>query len=356
MVAKIFAAVIFGAVSLAAEIYIVYGGSRFFSELISSNYEYVQKSGPWLILVVALYVVTKLIFFYLSAIFSFGLAHRLAVLVYTAMCSRDFWDIRSRHSSDYIALAQKANVIAGGFVTQLLNLAISIVGILALMIVLIVEVPIFGTVGFLALGLIYGVVLLLLDQKVKSWSEEISEKTNAVFKMVEDTFQGFRELKLEGLFKKSIAGYSDIEASLKSRQSRLMILASVPKTLLEGIGIVFLIVFVLFGLTKGNFAPQVLDSVLILALGAQRMLPHIQQAYSSFVNANGAHANAKSLLFELDEVDQSIQANGQYSYISKDLPNDGNSIQFLDVKVNFTHKTEQHTILNLPNLKINRGM
>lgn len=197
-------------------------------------------------------------------------------------------------------------------------------------------------------GLIYFFVGGLSKARLKKDGEVVNTLTSKVVQLIQEALGGIRDILIDGTQEVYAANYKSAEDTLKRSMGDIQILSLFPRYIIESLGIV-LVAFVAFFLSTDN---QDLSNTIpilgALAIGAQRLLPLIQQAYSNWSAVLSGRASVEEAIDLLDQpLPLSLNAKSMPSRLFS------NYIQLKDVS--FRYSSNPTYILKNIDLLIPRG-
>ncbi len=211
----------------------------------------------------------------------------------------------SRNSSEIInAISTKTGTTIHVImmVMNLLSSAAIMVAILAALLLVDSKMALTACAGF---GLIYAVVIRLTRRSLLESSERVARETTQVIKSLQEGLGGIRDVLIDG----SQAIYCEIyqRSDLRARlaQGNSSFIGGSPRYAVEALAML-LIAGLAYSMARepGGVAKAV-PVLGALALGAQRLLPIMQQGYSAWANIKSSQA---SLADALDLLDQPLPA------------------------------------------------
>ena len=90
--------------------------------------------------------------------------------------------------------------------------------------------------------------------------------------------------------------YIKIDAPLRNAQANAQIIGNSPRFFVEAIGIVVIAIFAYYLSTKFDDFTNTISILASLGLGAQRMLPIVQQMYSGFSSIQSGKESLKDVI------------------------------------------------------------
>ena len=255
----------------------------------------------------------------------------------------------ARNSSEVIAgISGKATGVVYFTLLPILTILTSIVMMASILLALLAIEPMIATAAFAGFGTIYGFVILLTRKRMASNSQRVSLEQNRVIKALQEGLGGIRDVLIDGTQAAHCAIYRKADLSLRRATASIQIIAGSPRYGIEALGmmLIAMLAFLLAGRSTGiASAIPVLGA---LALGAQRLLPALQQAYSCWTSLRGGQ---ESLADALDLLDQPLPAHADEP-LSAPLPfKHGLTLENLA----FRYSPETPWVLQGLNLEIPKG-
>jgi len=136
--------------------------------------------------------------------------------------------------------------------------------------------------------------LLLRNGKISS------DKHMSMIKVIQDSFGGIRDIILDGTQHTFINIYSDADRAMRRARASSSIIISIPRFLLEVIGISVLCGFASVLAWQDKNLQEILPLIGGFSMAAIRLLPAMQRMYSAFGGMQGAHISMKRALTALE--------------------------------------------------------
>jgi ATP-binding cassette subfamily B protein len=208
----------------------------------------------------------------------------------------------ARNSSEVIAgITNKTNIVVYQMVLPALTVLSSSLMLLTILIALLAIEPLIACAAFAGFGTIYAVVILATKKRLARDGQRISREQNQVIKALQEGLGGIRDVLIDGTQAIYCNTYRSADLPLRRATANVQIISSSPRYAIEALGMVLIsaLAFSMVGRTDGiASAIPVLGA---LALGAQRLLPVLQQAYSSWTSMLGAKVSVRDALDLLDQ-------------------------------------------------------
>ena len=207
-----------------------------------------------------------------------------------------------RNSSDIIATLQtKVNTMVAFVVIPVLNFVTSICIALAILMAAAWIEPVATILIGLFFAAIYLVIGVFSRKRIHRNSHVVKQNQSVVVQKIMEGLGAIRDVLLDGSQVQYVRDYRFADTRLRRSYGNLAILAGLPKHILESVGIVLLAGTACFLIGENPNSSNALGVVGVIGLTAQRVLPLIQQVYSSWVSMNGGLGGLKDVLELLDQ-------------------------------------------------------
>lgn len=200
--------------------------------------------------------------------------------------------------------------LISGIATNLNRTVAAINGFLQLMTSLIVAIGLF--IGLLLInwklavgtgvlfGSIYSYIALTSRIKLKFASNKIANLAEQQIKIIQEGLGAIREVILGNNQVYYLEKYKEIDVVYRGLLANNKFISAYPRYSIEGTGLVIMaLIGGILALQKGNGNETVLTLLGALALGAQRLLPALQQIYGSWSNIKGFSGDLSKVLYLL---------------------------------------------------------
>jgi ABC-type multidrug transport system fused ATPase/permease subunit len=265
-------------------------------------------SPPDLLVAVTLLFVFAVTFACLARLLNSWLTGRLAACVGTDISSQAYSKILYQPYSIHLNLNSGA-VISElqsqiPFLVESLNLLFALATsylLLAgyLIILLFVNAPITLSAAFV-FGLTYYFISTLGSKSLSTNSQVIALLSAESVKSLQDGLGAIRDIIIDGTQSFFLDSYTALDRSLRQRISQSQFIGSYPRYLVEAVGLVLIAIIALFVTNSSSISGSTLPLLGILALGAQRILPILQQIYASRAGIKARKSSVENLLSRLN--------------------------------------------------------
>ena len=210
----------------------------------------------------------------------------------------------SRNSSEILAGARKADGLVYSLIQPVL-LAISAVVILVAVIATLLAIqPLVALTAFLGFGLIYAAVVFITKQRIAKNSQIIARQQGRVNKAIQEGLGGIRDVLLDGTQPVYSRLYKDAFIPMQTASASNQVVSVSPRFGVEALGMVLIAGLAYVLATASGAAGGIANAIPALgalALGAQRLLPVLQQIYNAYITIKGNQASTQDALDLLDQ-------------------------------------------------------
>jgi len=207
----------------------------------------------------------------------------------------------SRNSSEVIdGILTKTNEVMNT-INNILILINSFVMLNMILIITLIINPFVALISFGSFGLIYFFISLLSTKKLLRNSEITALEATRVIKTLQEGLGGIRDILINNSQEAYCEVFNKVDGPYRRAQSNSRIIANSPRFATEALAITFISLLAFFLIKKIGI--EALPILGVLALGAQRLLPLFQQAYSAWSNIK---SNQIALEYSLKLLDQPL--------------------------------------------------
>ena len=209
----------------------------------------------------------------------------------------------SRHSADLgkNILSEVSTIIGFGISPLMELIAKGIVTIALITLLIIVDAKLAFIVG-LSLGSAYFIVFYILSKYLKQIGEERVVNNQLRFTAVSEMFGAAKEVKVGGLEEIYIKFFSNSAKIFARTQASSLIISQLPRFILEAVAFGGILLIILYIIAKTGSFNSALPVISLYVFAGYRLMPALQQIYSSFANlvfvgpsVNKLHHDLKSL-------------------------------------------------------------
>lgn len=234
--------------------------------------------------------------------FAFASGADLSIEVYRRTLYQPYCVHIGRNSSEVVSgIITKVNDVVFWALLPMLTLISSVVLLVSVTITLLFIDTLVAVTAIAGFGACYGVITWVSRRRLRSNAQRITIEQNQVIKTLQEGLGGIRDVLLDGTQPVYCESYRKADRPLRQAYGSNIFIAGSPRFAMEALGMALIacIAFALSRETEGvGSALPVLGA---LALGAQRLLPALQQGYSAWASIIGSYASLADMIVLLDQ-------------------------------------------------------
>ena len=255
----------------------------------------------------------------------------------------------SRNSSEVIAgITTKADGVVMGIILPLLTLVSSTLLIIVILTMLIIIKPLVAISAFVCFGAVYGLIIFITRQRLQLNGRLFSTLVTKRIKILNEGLGGIRDIILNGTQSTYTQLYRDADLPLRYAAAANLVISGSPRYCIEAVGMILIAVLAYTLISNGESMSNAIPALGALAVGAQRMLPVLQQGYSSLAHIKGYEAVLDDTLVSLEQP--------LPSYVNKKEPKSMTFERAISTKnLSFRYAPDTPWVLRNLNLQIKKG-
>ncbi len=246
--------------------------------------------------------IVRLVLMYVMIRLSYAVGADFSIDIYRRTLYQEYDVHLSRNSSEVIdGIITKTNIVIRGILSPSLMFISSIIlifGIVSALLIINFTIAISAFIGF---GSLYLVVIKYTRNKVAVNSQSVAEKSTLMVKAIQEGLGGIRDVLINGSQEFFCKLYRKSDLPMRLAFGNNAFIAGSPRYIMESLGMALIAIIAYFIINQDNSINQAIPILGALALGAQRLLPCLQQAYSSYSSIMSARASFMEVLKLLDQ-------------------------------------------------------
>uniref|UniRef100_UPI003340DD39 ABC transporter ATP-binding protein n=1 Tax=Castellaniella defragrans TaxID=75697 RepID=UPI003340DD39 len=250
----------------------------------------------------------RLLLLYVQTRLSFAIGADFSYQIYRRTLYQPYAVHVSRNSSEVISgVTTKVTMVINYFLMPILTLLSSTVILAAILLALLAVEPLMSLTAFGGFGAIYGIVILVTRTRLAAYSRRISEESERVVKVLQEGLGGIRDVLLDGAQETYCEQYRHADLQLRHAQANSAIIGGSPRFAAEAMGMAFIAILAYSMAHQGGGITSTIALLGALALGAQRLLPIMQQGYLSVIQLRSSRDSLRDALDLLGQpIDSSV--------------------------------------------------
>lgn len=244
----------------------------------------------------------RILLLWASTKLAFATGADLGIEVYRRTLYQPYIVHVAHNSSEVISgITSKVNGVVSSVLLPLLSLATSILLLVAIMFTLITIDPIVALVAAACFGSSYALITWISRRKLKENSQSIAYEQTQVVKALQEGLGGIRDVLLSESQQVYCDIYRQADGPLRRAQGSNVFVSGSPRPFMEALGMMLIAALAYALSQKVGGITAALPVLGALALGAQRLLPALQQIYSSWASIAGSYASLADTIKLLDQ-------------------------------------------------------
>lgn len=246
----------------------------------------------------------RLLLLWASTRLSYATGADLSISIYRRALYQPYETHVARNSSEVInGISTKANGVIGGVIGPVLTLISASIMLIVILIAMLSVEPLIALAAFGGFGLIYGSIIRITRlQKIRN-SQSIARESTQLIKSLQEGLGGIRDVLIDGSQETYCHIYRKADLPLRRAQGDNQFIAQSPRFGMEALGMLLIAALAYTLAQQADGIAQAIPILGALALGAQRLLPVMQQVYAAWTSI---HGNSVSLRDTLDLLDQPL--------------------------------------------------
>ena len=257
-----------------------------------------------IIFVVAILIsaAVRLLLLYVSTRLSYATGADLSISIYRRTLYQDYSIHTSRNSSEIInSIITKTNTVTVSILLPLLTFISSVVimlGIISIVFNINAQVAL---ITFSIFALLYWIITFFTKKSLQKNSQLIANQSTKMVKSLQEGLGGIRDVLIDGTQEFYCKLYRNADLSLRRASGDNVFIVSSPRYLMEAIGMILITILAYFLTLQEGGVAVAIPVLGALAVGAQKLLPALQQAYNSYSTIKGAESSFIDVLKLLNQ-------------------------------------------------------
>jgi ABC-type multidrug transport system fused ATPase/permease subunit len=227
---------------------------------------------------------------WLSQKFVFQLGHDIGVMLYKRVLYQPYSFHISHSTSEILSSVNKVQQVVGSVMLPVMQGLTSILIALFILVGLsLVNVKVaFGSAA--VFGLIYFAVSKTTRAQLRLNGRIIAQNNTLRLKTVQEGLGGIRDVIIDQAQPVYVRKFAAIDTKVRDAQAINAMIGVTPRFVLEGLGMAAIALLALMLSQQAGGLDAALPTLGALAIGAQRLLPLLQQIYNSWTQVTGNQA------------------------------------------------------------------
>lgn len=244
----------------------------------------------------------RLLLLWASTRLSFAIGADLGISIYRRTLYQPYAVHVARNSSEVISgISGKANGVISSTILPALTLISASVMLITILIALLTIEPLIALVAFGGFGLIYVFIIRLTRKNLLTDSQCMARESVQVIKSLQEGLGGIRDVLIDGSQATYCQIYRNADLPMRRAQGNSAFISASPRYAMEALGMLLITTLAYTLAQQTDGIGRAIPILGALALGAQRLLPVLQQAYGSWTGIQSGQASLQDTLELLDQ-------------------------------------------------------
>lgn len=245
----------------------------------------------------------RILLLWVSTRLAFATGADLGIKVYRRTLYQPYSVHVARNSSEVISgIVVKVNGVAGVLLASM-SLVSSTVLLVAIIFALIAIDPIVASLAAAVFGASYAIISMTSRRRLNDNGRRIALEQTQVVKALQEGLGGIRDVLLDGSQSVYCEIFGKADQSLRRAEANNTFIGQSPRFAMEAIGMALIAALAYILSRQPGGVATALPVLGALALGAQRLLPALQQIFAAWATIVGTKA---SLVDAIDLLDQPL--------------------------------------------------
>jgi ABC-type multidrug transport system fused ATPase/permease subunit len=242
----------------------------------------------------------RVLLLWATAKFSFGVGSDLGTMIYNNVLKQPYIVHLNSNSSEIINTITLKMQQSIGILLNILNIISSGLIAVSICITLLYIDFIVAVSVFFFLGLIYVMLSRVMHKRLLVNSHNISDRSTDIIQTLQEGLSGIRDVLISNLQGLYCSQYRKADLPLKQAQAENSFIGASPRFLVEGLSLIIMAIAAYFLSSSSQDINSAIPVLGTLALGAQRLIPLVQNIYLGWVNIRGSQASLIEVITILD--------------------------------------------------------
>lgn len=257
-----------------------------------------------------------------------------------------------QNSSELISgFTNKINAVIYNMVLPILTIVSSIFLIFSILLAMLLVEPLIAIASFSSFAGIYLIVAMIVKVRLQKDGKVIAAEASKIIQNLQESLGAIRDILIDGSQSIYLDKYAKADSRLRLAQGRAVFLSQAPKYGVESLGIIAISIIAYASSAAKGSSGMVIPVLGMIALGAQRLLPLLQQAYWSWTNALGCK---ESLADVIEMLTKKMPVFYSESEIANPEAIDFNNFLLID-NISYRYPGSLNYVLNQVELSIEKG-
>ncbi|PIS12081.1 MAG: ABC transporter ATP-binding protein [Bdellovibrio sp. CG10_big_fil_rev_8_21_14_0_10_47_8] len=218
---------------------------------------------------------------------------------------------RTLYQPYHVHMSRNSSSIIGGITEKVTNSVASLYQMMMLLSSIVMLVTIttallaidwkVALIAIVSFGFTYVIISRITRQRLRQNSQSISQDQTNVIKALQEGLGGIRDILLDATQPVFCEVYRRADEPLRTARGSNLFISGFPRFAMEALGMTMIAILAYVLSQQGAGIASALPVLGALALGAQRLLPALQQGYSAWASISGNYASLQDTIELLEQ-------------------------------------------------------
>ena len=233
--------------------------------------------------------------------FVFALGHDLSLRLYDHLLHQNYLYHTRHNSAEVLSGIQKVNNVTTLFLQPAMQGVISLAVIAFILIAIAYADPQLAGLALISFGGIYAIISLFVRRLLARNSHKLAAVATARIQTIQEGLGGIRDVLVDRAQPVYLRKFRRLDDEFRRAQAVTTYVASAPRYVVEGLGMVMIAMLAIHAARQPGGLIAVLPTLGALAIGAQRLMPLLQQVYLGWSQMLTNSANLTNILDVLEQ-------------------------------------------------------
>ena len=293
--------------------------------------------------------IMRLLLLWVNTRLSFAAGAELSGDIYRRTLYQSYAVHCARNSSEFIdGIMVKSNGVIYNSILPTLTLISSTLLFFGICTTLFLVSPLMTLLAFGGFATMYFLVIKFTRRRLLIYSASMARNSPLILKSLQEGLGGIRDILIDNSQKIYCDIYRNADSSFRQAQGSSLFIINMPRYAIEALGMILITILACWLILQNDGIKTAIPILGVFALGAQRLLPILQQSYASWTQISSGKIALKDTL---DLLDQPLPEDVTKSAV--------NSIEFNGSialkKIHFHYDAREPYLLKDINLEIPKG-
>ena len=252
---------------------------------VQSSQELLVPMSAAFLVFVLLSTSTRLLVVWATARLTFATGADFSFAIYQRTLYQPYAVHIARNSSEVITgiTAKSYRLIHNALLPALTILSAAIMIVMVMSALLAIR-PLVSIVAFGGFAGIYVGVIFMVKRRLYRDSQLIAQETDQIMKALQEGLGGIRDVLIDGSQEQYCLTYRNADLPLRRAEGNTMFISLSPRLVVEAMGMLLIVTLAMWLIRQPGGLSTAVPILGALAIGAQRLLPVLQQAYGAWVS------------------------------------------------------------------------